>query len=272
MGGGFDAGSIWIKVGIDTVDFKQGISDVNKEIRDIDTKPARNQINGMREDILDMGKDWKKTALAITEITAPIALAAYGLNKVTSDAAAAADRMMNEESRAVAQEYAAQLAEVNAQLEAAYIEIGVNLIPVMQQMMPIITETIVPAMEMLANTLGLITSEFIMASEAAQAFQSALFFDSEGAATHFQNATEAGIRGNDAANDLMSGTSDAGLTSSSTGDRVKGTSISKSKALYNAKHGITTGSSGGVTQVVHINATQQTPSQIKAAITGASRG
>lgn len=196
------------------------------------------------------------------EVAKLIEMGSAGLNAY-GDEAERLGLLMSPEELAVQQQFNQQWAQMNTQLQQLYIELGTQVIPIVQQLIPIFEE-VMPVAEAMIDVIGLLTNGFVALAESAMAAQSAvqgvLSGDFSEAQAHMANAIAAAERGEGSAEDL------AGITPAggNPGGKVtKGTSISKSKALYNQRNGIT--------QVVQVNAVQQSPNQINTIVKAASQ-
>jgi hypothetical protein len=205
------------------------------------------------------------------EVAKMVELGSAGL-KSYGDQAAKLGLIMSPEELAVQKEFNNNWAQMSVQLNQMYIELGTQIIPIIQELIPVL-EGILPAAEAVIDTVGVLTNGFISLAEAAMAAQAAvagaLTGDFSGATAHLDKSLAAASRAGESGKDLAmidtSGTGGGTSTSTGGGKLAKGTALSKSKALYNQRN-------GGVTQVVQISATQQTPAQISTVIKAASIG
>lgn len=169
--------------------------------------------------------------------------------------------ILTEEEIAQEAEFHTQMALVNEQLEMLYIELGTQVIPIIQSFMPVLNE-LMPYIKGTIDVVGTLTNGFVSLAEAAMAAQSAVqgvvSGDFSEAQTHLSNSVDAAQRSSANMSDLTnvgSGATAAKMT--------KGTAISKSKALGASRT--------GVTQNVTVNTVALNDSQIGAFVTSASK-
>jgi hypothetical protein len=168
--------------------------------------------------------------------------------------------IMGPAEQAKADEYAKELAKMNAEWEAMWRNVGVELIPVIKDLVPLMEE-MMPYLKGLTDFAVLAAAGFKQLADAINltfnAFLKIQTLGTGGDVTGAYNQLASDIeKGGELQKSIVSG--------GAPGTGATGTAISRSKQLYATKYNLPYGQRATVTQINNINAMQMSPEQLTA--------
>lgn len=225
----------------------------NGEVEDMNTLLPKiiDKLHNMRDRTERMNLTMELFGKNTGEVAKLVEMGAEGIGTY-ADKAEKLGLIMSDEELARQQQFNDQWAEANMQLELMWIKIGTEVMPIIQQLIPVV-EASLPAIQAMADGIGLLTQQFAGLAETAAAAMSAINGDWEGASSHLTNATDIATQNTDEL--------------APTAGVKTGTSISKSKALYESRN------SGkvAVQQNNNFYGVTKTQEEVNSLIKGASR-
>jgi hypothetical protein len=176
--------------------------------------------------------------------------------------------ILGPDEQAKADAYAKELAKINLELQAMWRELGEDLIPVMEDLLPIVQDDVIPIIKDLSAAFEVLILDIRGAIAAWHEFEAhlpivgGLLYSQEQA----DKETAAVLQG------VGSSAAYKALTGQGAAAAKTGSVTSRSKELYAQLHGTEYGVKAGVTQINNIQMVQQTDAQLQTTIKKISQG